>query len=50
MAISRQPRQAPVFRVADLHRVNLARGPAEVGQARPFTIRFGEVDWNLPSI
>ena len=38
----RQPRQVPVFRGADLHRANLARGPAEVGQARPFTIRFGD--------
>lgn len=42
IAILRQPRQVPVFRGADLHRANLARGPAEVGQARPFTIRFGD--------
>src|SRR5690349_16666364 len=40
MAILRQPRLVPVLRHADLHRANLARGSAEVGQARPFTIRF----------
>ena len=36
----RQLGQVPILRQANLHRANLARGSVEVGQARPFTIRF----------